>query len=311
MSPIAEMNETLRTSPSEMRTNDISATACIANKAMSCFLRLVGMRSMYDLTKKITEYGRATNKALVEGLTTYCIMALRATEDVYNKLIEHSDNGIPYDCEFAEVSVDTSMRGRYQDQEGLAFHDRYDADECSRKMDYVITQVDICRLERMEKRACSSLGISCIDDIPSHVFHSKSNDLSLILESDGDDDASEDVSEFLKRNEHIIDDYFAKPRDDLEFSWMVVPECPEEGDDLTRLSRESSCHSSSEAQAASDDEDMSGTDMVENFCFVCGIKFIDGECVRILPCRRAFHSRCIDRMIEEESSRISRVRPFR
>lgn len=303
--PRVERNETMTTFSSKTRaSNDISATSCLVNKALSCFLRHVAlgeMRSTYDLTKKITEYGRATNKAFVEGLTTYCIMALRATGNVYNILKEHSDDGVPYGC--AEGSVDTSMRGRYQDQEGLAFHESYDADETSRKLDYVITQVDICRLERMEKHACGSLGVSCIDDIPSHVFQSKSNDLSLILESDGDDDDSEDVSEFLKRNEHIIDDYSTKLRDELEFSWMVVPECPEEGDDLTRLSQESSSHA--EAQAASDDEDTAKTDICDDFCFVCGIKFIDGECVRILPCKRAFHSRCTDRLIEEESSRIN------
>ena len=303
MYPMVERNETLRTISPRMASNDISATSCIVNKALSCFLRHVTlgeMRSTYDLTTKITEYGRATNKAIVEGLTAYCIMALRATGNVYHKLKEHSDDGIPCGC--ADDSVDTSIRGLYQDQEGLSFHESYDADECSRKLDYVITQVDICRLERMEKHACGSLGVSSIDDIPSHVFQSKSNDLSLILESDGDDDESEAVSEFLRRNEHIIDEYSTKLREELEFSWMVVPECPEDGDDLTRLSQESSIHA--EAQASSDDEDTTKTDICQDFCFVCGVKFIDGECVRILPCNRAFHSRCTDRLIEEESSRI-------
>ncbi|EJK45243.1 hypothetical protein THAOC_36146, partial [Thalassiosira oceanica] len=250
----------LRVAWTALRGRKDAHSAFRGKSALSCFLRHVALGeiiSTYDLTKKITEYGRATNKAFVEGLTTYCIMALRATGNVYNILKEHSDDGVPYGC--PEGSVDTSMRGRYQDQEGLAFHESYDADETSRKLDYVITQVDICRLERMEKHACGSLGVSCIDDIPSHVFQSKSNDLSLILESDGDDDGSEDVSEFLKRNEHIIDDYSTKLQDELEFSWMVVPECPEEGDDLTRLSQESSSHA--EAQAASDDEDTAKTDI--------------------------------------------------
>ncbi|KAL7511479.1 hypothetical protein ACHAXN_008767 [Cyclotella atomus] len=146
------------------------------------------------------------------------------------------------------------------------------APDVMERLDFVITQMDIARMERAASRR---LDVKSIHDLPT-ITYGIGNDLICPSYDSGNDDRDE--REWIGQgHEHTQDNTQV-------WSWMVVPR--ESSKEMTRICNDTPMSSSNG----------SGSDCMKSsfdHCVICKEHFQEGEVLRVLPCQHLFHSPCI------------------
>jgi hypothetical protein len=208
---------------------------------------------------------------------------------------EHPSKSDNEDQEVTLVPSDESKSTKNEKKCGLAFST---PDYNHARLDYVITQFDIARLQRTASRR---LHVDSIHHLPTIIYHA----------NDGLNPTCEDYNGYHE-NAPLIEDYFGsaiersesaecnRARDESPqvWSWMVVPQdYPKEGE-VTRMSNSflqgksrnvpesiSICSPTHPTKRAPDDES-------SRHCVICQEPFQGGDCLRVLPCQHLFHCGC-------------------
>ena len=274
--------------------------------------------------KALAEVGLATkNVVLSSMLSPYFQSVMNILQSVSDfegvdphETCTQQDNECPRQRSISDVSDFLSCEPACEG--GLVFQSTdFNEEENSERLDYVITQFDISRMARTTSR---HLDVESINKLPIMIYHAKKGS-SICSSHEEDGEEEEDVEDFLLRNAQIIEDYFdnagatndnIKPQkqEDPMFSWMVVPDDPEE-DEVIRMPLPilrdvpdtiSICKSSDSVSTEEEEEcNLNLDDGTYDHCVICEAPFEDGDCLRVLPkCQHLLHCGCIDKWLLEE-----------
>ncbi|KAL3822510.1 hypothetical protein ACHAXA_001975 [Cyclostephanos tholiformis] len=172
-------------------------------------------------------------------------------------------------------------------------------------MDYVITQLDVSRMARVDTRDMRhhAAGVRR----PPGAF---SADTSLILSSH--EGGEQDVDAILQRCAPVIEVYFESNLDNVDtdrlghgiddddpcqFSWMMVSSDVKE-DGMTRMSASDIIGDVPVSISICKTNDFvnlecNNTNTLD-YCVACKNLFQDGDSLHILPCQHLYHRGCID-----------------
>jgi hypothetical protein len=214
------------------------------------------------------------------------------------------------------------------------------------RLDYVITQMDILRMQRNASR---HLDVESIYQLPTQTYYTNKKNAgetcnatepqhhqsvsSCTTTAAAAQEECRDGREESTRNQEEAALAAATTTPAVEgWSWMLVPtSIPEENakDSNSTSSLESSGHYSKDHQASScrrqehtghvdetgdkrlepeqqrhqeHHEEEEGEEEEQHVCVICLEHFVDGDRLRILPCRHKFHVGCIDRWLSGSSS---------
>ena len=229
---------------------------------------------------------------------------------------QDNDDDIPVASDMSDASS-CEQHNVENTEDGLMFPssdmDKNESD--NKRLDYVITQVDVSRMARTASR---HLNVESIHQLPTITYRAAKSELICSgHEEEEEAKDEEDVDEFLLRNAQIIEDYISHPEDNFQpkcqkedpknehsqFSYMMVPQDPKEQE----IIRMSNSIQSGEASVP-DSISICKTDMECNrglayqHCVICKKPFKDGESLRVLPCQHLFHCGCIDGWLSSEAS---------
>ena len=192
------------------------------------------------------------------------------------------------------------------------------------RLDYVITQLDVSRIERLSS-SHQQLDDNSIHQVPTTATEDCNEDgpgPQSICSSHHEDEDS--VDDFLLRNAQIIEDYFDNAEDatiepeckkhdtvknEQAFSWMIVSSDTNDKDMVTRLSNSTQFEEDGIPNSISicQTNDSVNTEPrnTEMFCTICQelLTVQDEEYhLRVLTCQHQFHNECIDTWLSEKRS---------
>ena len=149
------------------------------------------------------------------------------------------------------------------------------------RLDFVITQMDIIRMQRTASR---HLDVQSIYQLPTVTYlkhnnkNSNNNDKS-IEEHHGEDSAC--------NNRELSDE---ANNTEEGWSWMLVTE------------QDQSIPTNNQDLCSARNEDMDGGGEDDDVCVICLERFVYGDRLRVLPCGHSFHMGCIDRWLSGSAS---------
>jgi len=199
-------------------------------------------------------------------------------------------------------------------------------------LDYVITQIDIARMVRNASR---HLDVESILGLPTITYEGKKKKkkgggLTSKVHTSGDDDEEHRQRVAGKEGPRLAGGPNAaggpeSGSDDFAWSWMIVPQDPEDSQQDAAGSEEGKSPSPQDARKAptaaqrgegmegaiddnryDDDDDDSSPEEEEcdenEHCVICLDHFVEGDRLRVLPCSHLFHAGCIDRWLSGAAS---------
>ena len=194
------------------------------------------------------------------------------------------------------------------------------------RLDYVITQLDVSRMERLSSSHHQLDTPNSIHQVPTTTTETDCNEEGpgpqSICSSHREDEDS--VDDFLLRNARIIEDYFDNAEDatiepeckkhdtvknEQAFSWLIVSSDTNDQDLVTRLSNSTQSVEDDIPNSISICQPNDSVNIeprnTEMYCTICQelLTVQDEEYhLRVLTCQHQFHNECIDAWLSERRS---------
>jgi len=166
-------------------------------------------------------------------------------------------------------------------------------------IDYVITQIDIARMVRNASR---HLDVESILSLPTMTYVSEkkaaaSGSSDSSLQDVPLDDSQGDHKQTQASTSNDTQD------EDLNWSWMMVPgemddiDLPKPSVSAEKVKANVNIHQGDEDNEEAEEGGQLISDIDEDTCVICLEHFVDGDRLRVLPCKHLFHVGCIDKWL--------------